>query len=131
MLGKKFWQDFFRHSSVCGWYLDEGQGVLILLCDGEEKDRICAQLRDLWDEEVCWFQSYRLCIEELEIHKRFRELQEKRREVELYRRSFFWESVVENCDISMEKKVWKREGEFYNQKYLSQIVAAVKLLKKE
>lgn len=131
MIEEEVWQEFFRHSSVYGWYLDEKRGMLFVLCEEEEKERICAQLKELWGQEVSWLQSYRLCTKELEMHKRFRELQEKRNEVEQYRCAFFWGGGSTKNTTVTEKKVRKRDGELYNQKYLSQIIAAVKLLKKD
>ncbi len=126
---KRKWEEFFSRNVVYSWCLDEEKGFLLVICEKKNQEAILSAAADIWKTNVFLHESRLLSEKKLEGQKRFDEIRHHWIEMNKLVQLYFWSDFKSARTIDAESPT-NREAEQYNQKYLGQMNAAIRLGKK-
>lgn len=126
---KRKWEDYFKENIVYSWCMDEEQGVLLVICEMEEQKNILSAATEIWKRDGFLHEFRTLTDEFMEDGERFAEIRNHWIEMNKQIQFYFWDDYqsgrTEGTAIPTNQT-----GEQYNQNYLDQMNAAIRLGKK-
>ena len=126
---RKRWEDFFAEHPMHSWCLDEEQGLLSVICEQKDQETIRQEADAVWKSGTYLHNFVILSDGTLEEGQSFEKIRKCLIEMDGIIQSGFWNDV--EIDTSKEPEILtERNGEQYNQKYISMFLVAIRLGKK-
>lgn len=127
---KEKWEEFFAENTVYSWCLDEEKGFLLMICRNQEKEAVLSKAEEIYQNSVFLHESRMLSDKIISARKRFEEIMKCWIEMNKSIQFYFWKEF--DCTLMDETECpSKRVGEQFNQEYLGQMNAAIRLGKKD